>query len=326
MDGGFPHPEGNGIFLDPSLFSHCYFLQGVVEKFLVRAQPKKRVAAGHPISHRKTEIHSKNNGLLVLTSDRVIAPDQRLGQWPELSDSRLIFLTGLLNRTIRYCHAMKNRGAMTITATAILVSALTSFLLLTSAPAAAQNFELSGHIGGQINGGVDLSTAFFHRLEVGNSMNYGATLGYLHGDHLGFEFQWNHSQADTKAEPNNGTPSVKVFSLNQNQYMGNFLFHLTPRDEKLRPFVFVGLGASSLSPDRDGVNGTTRFAFAAGAGAKYNLSKHFGLRGQFKYSPTYISSTADGYWCDPFWGGCWVTGHDHYLHEFDISGGFTLRF
>ena len=51
-----------------------------------------------------------------------------------------------------------------------------------------------------------------------------------------------------------------------------------------------------------------------------------GLRGQAKWSPTYITTSDAGYWCDPFWGGCWVVGNDHYLHEFDVSGGIILRF
>jgi opacity protein-like surface antigen len=191
----------------------------------------------------------------------------------------------------------------------------------------AQNFEITPHIGGQINGGLDLSTSIFHRIEVGNALNYGLTAGYLVGEHYGIEFQWNKMNADTTAQFNGGGPSsIKVFSLNQNQYMGNFVFHLTDRESHLRPFGFVGLGASSLAPDRSGVRGATRFAFSLGGGAKYNLSKHFGLRGQLKWSPTYITSTNDGYWCDPIWGGCWVVGNNHYLHEFDVTGGFIIRF
>jgi len=199
-----------------------------------------------------------------------------------------------------------------------------SLVLLPSA--FAQNFEISGHIGRQFNGGIDLSTSLFQRIDVADSTNFGATAGYLLGDHYGVEFQWNHTRADTSAQPLGGGPEVKIFTLNQNQYMGNFVFHFTGRESRLRPFAFIGLGASDLSTNRPGVSGTTRFAFALGGGAKYNLSKHFGLRGQAKWSPTYITTTNGGYWCDPFWGGCWVVGNDHYLNEFDISGGITLRF
>lgn len=206
----------------------------------------------------------------------------------------------------------------------ILLLAFASLLFLTSA--FAQNFEITGHVGAQLNGGLDLSTTQFQRIEVENSTNYGVTVGYLLGDYYGVEFQWSHTQADTKAEPLFGGSDVNLFSLNQNQYMGQFVLHLTDREAPLRPFAFVGLGASDLSPDRDNVEGTTQFAAALGAGAKYNIGKHFGLRGQLRWSPTYIATTDEGYWCDPFWGGCWVVGESHYLHEMDFTVGVTLRF
>lgn len=211
----------------------------------------------------------------------------------------------------------------------ILLPALALFLftLLTPAFLFAQNVEITGYGGGQINGGLDLSTTIFQRIEVGNSTNYGVILGYLVGEHGSVEFQWNRNQADTTAEPLVGGPSVKVFSLNSNQYMGNFLFHLTPRETPLRPFVFFGLGANHLSADRSGVESATKFAWALGAGAKYNMGKHFGLRGQVRWAPTYINTTTNGgYWCDPFWGGCWVSGETHYLFEGDFTGGITFRF
>jgi len=206
----------------------------------------------------------------------------------------------------------------------ILLSVITSVGLLPSA--LAQRFEVTGNIGYQVNGGLDLSTSLFRRIEVGNSTNYGASAGYLFGELYGAEFQWNHTRADTVAQPQGGGSDIKVFTLNQNQYMGNFLLHFTHHESPLRPFVFVGLGASSLSTNRAGVSGATRFAFSVGGGAKYNFSKHFGVRGQLKYSPTYITTTDGGYWCDPFWGGCWVVGNDHFLHEFDMTGGVTFRF
>jgi len=206
----------------------------------------------------------------------------------------------------------------------ILRLAFTTFVLLASA--AAQNFEFTPHVGGQVNGGLDLSTSLFHRFEVANGVNYGISLGYLLGEHYGVEFAWNKNNADVRAQPLGGVSSVKLFSMSQNQYLGNFLLHFTPREEKLRPYLLFGLGANALDPQVHGVSGSTRFVYALGGGAKYNVSRHFGLRGQFKWSPTYITSTNGGYWCDPFWGGCWAVGNSHYLNEFDVTGGITLRF
>ncbi len=194
-------------------------------------------------------------------------------------------------------------------------------------PMFAQNVEVTGSVGSQINGGLNLSTSLFDRIEVANGVNYGITVGYLLGEHGGVEFQWNQNKADTSAQPVvAGLSSVKIFTLSQNQYMGDFVYHFTGREAKLRPFVFLGLGANALNPETSGVNGATRFAYALGGGAKYNVSHHFGLRGQMRWAPTYITTTNAGYWCDPIWGGCWLVGNQHYLHEFDITGGMTFRF
>ena len=175
-----------------------------------------------------------------------------------------------------------------------------AILILIVPMARSQNFEVTGQVGGQINGGLDLSDSLFKRIEVANGVNYGVTAGYLLGDHYGVEFQWNRHQADTFAQPIGGGTSVKLFKLTSNQYMGNFLFHFADKEAHLRPFIFGGLGANSLSPDASGINGVTRFVFSVGGGAKYNLSRHFGLRAQLKWSPTYITTSNGGIWCDPF--------------------------
>jgi len=206
----------------------------------------------------------------------------------------------------------------------ILAAALVALLAFSTA--LAQNIEVTGQVGGQINGGVNISTLLFNRLEVRNGLNYGVTAGYLVGEHAGIEFQWNRNQADAVGQRISGLPSTKLFNLTQNQYFGNFLFHLTAKDHALRPFGMVGLGANALNTGVSGVSGSTRFAFALGGGAKLNMTKHLGFRGQIRWVPTYLGSTNTGYWCDPFWGGCWVVGTSHYLHEFDITGGITLRF
>ena len=44
-----------------------------------------------------------------------------------------------------------------------------------------------------------------------------------------------------------------------------------------------------------------------------------------RWTPTYIKSDAEGYWCDPYWG-CYVVGDAQYATQFDINGGVTFRF
>ncbi len=201
-----------------------------------------------------------------------------------------------------------------------------TWITIGAAMACAQNFEVTPFVGGQVNGGLDLSTAFLNRIEVKNAVNYGVSLGYLLGEHGGIEFMWNHNKADTVAQFTGGGPDFNLFNLSSNQYLGNFLYHFKGRGSPFRPFAFAGLGATNLAPDLSGINSITRFAWALGGGAKYNFSKRFGVRVQAKWSPAYITTTNGGFWCDPFWGGCFVVGNDHFLNEFDITGGVTLRF
>ena len=176
-----------------------------------------------------------------------------------------------------------------------------------------QKFELTGIIGGQLNGGLDLSTSLFRRIDVQNGLTRGLGAGYRLSDHSTIEFMWTYNKADTVAQPVGGGADIKVFVLDSNQYFGNFLFHFAGSEKQVRPFLLVGLGA-------------TRFAGAVGGGVKYNFSRWFGLRLQAKWSPTYITTTKAGYWCDPFWGGCWAVGDNHYLHELDGTAGLTFRF
>jgi hypothetical protein len=160
---------------------------------------------------------------------------------------------------------------------------------------------------------------------VQNGLSYGATSGYLFGDYYGFDFTWSHNNADAVAQPVGPGPNVPVFKLKTDQYLGQGVLHFTGRENKLRPFAFFGVGATNLSPNTSGVTGSTRLAWDFGGGLKYELAKHIGLRIQAKYGPTYIR-THSGYWCNPFWGGCWFVGSAQYLNEFDGSGGLTFRF
>jgi len=208
-----------------------------------------------------------------------------------------------------------------------LLSAAIAWTVLVAPIAWAQRgIEVTPFIGGQINGGVDLSTALFKRIDVRNGLNYGVSGSYLIGTYTGVEFMWNHNQADTLAQPVSGGADLKVFSLNSNQYLGDFLIHFKNRESRLRPFLLFGAGATNLAPNRSHVNSITRFAWVFGGGVKYNFSKHFGLRLQAKWSPAYINTMTAGVWCDPFWAGCWEKGDSVFLKEFDGTAGLTLRF
>lgn len=200
--------------------------------------------------------------------------------------------------------------------------------IVVAAPAAwpQRGIEITPFVGRQINGGLDLSTPVFNRIDAQNGLSYGISGGYLLGEYTGVEFTWNHNKADTLAQFTGGGTAPRVLRLNTNQYLGYFVVHFSHRESRLRPFALLGLGVSNLGPDRSGVDSITRFAWAFGGGVKYNFSEHLGMRLQAKTSPTYVASGSKTFWCNPFWGGCWNIGENNFLQEFDVSAGITLRF
>ncbi len=204
----------------------------------------------------------------------------------------------------------------------ILVALLSPF---TTGFAEAQRFEAVGTVGGQFNGSIDFSTALFHGLDIQNSVSRGLGISFEPQTHTAVEFMWTYNNLDAVTQLASGR-SGKLFSLDSNQYFGNVLFHFATREKRLRPYALVGVGASDIAPVRNGVTGDTTFAFALGAGVKYNFSHRFGLRFQTRWFPTYFASTNAGYWCNAAWGGCWAVGQIHYLQAVDTTLGLTFRF
>lgn len=227
--------------------------------------------------------------------------------------------------TFSLCPSVSARAEGIMVRTKILLAVT---WIVVAAPAAwpQRGIEITPFVGWQINGGLDLSTPLFNRIDAKNGLSYGISGGYLLGEYTGVEFMWNHNKADTLAQFTGGGTAPRVLRLNTNQYLGDFVVHFSHRESRLRPFALLGLGVSNLGPDRSGVDSITRFAWAFGGGVKYNFSKHLGMRLQAKTSPTYVASGSKTFWCNPFWGGCWNIGENNFLQEFDVSAGITLRF
>ncbi len=111
-------------------------------------------------------------------------------------------------------------------------------------------------------------------------------------------------------------------------YHGNFVFNAGHEDSKVRPFIYIGLGATNYGdatfPGRT-VPGLTKFSWALGAGIKAYPSPHAGIRAGIRWVPTYIKTDAADWWCDPFYG-CFPAGNVQYANQFEMSGGVTFRF
>jgi opacity protein-like surface antigen len=115
-----------------------------------------------------------------------------------------------------------------------------------------------------------------------------------------------------------------------------FTYNFLDNDAKVRPYLFIGLGWTQFSPSnvnpsigRPG-NGTVdlhsrnQFAMTLGGGVKYFVTPKFGLKGQARWTPTYVTSQADGYWCNFYY--CAVVGDLKYVNQGEFTGGVFVRF
>ena len=112
--------------------------------------------------------------------------------------------------------------------TNLLLAAIVWTVLAASTAWAQKGIEVTPFIGGQINGGVDLSTSLYKRIDLQNGLNYGVSASYaIASKYTAVEFIWNHNQASTVAQPTNGGANVKLVNLTSNQFLGDFVIHFS---------------------------------------------------------------------------------------------------
>ena len=60
-------------------------------------------------------------------------------------------------------------------------------------------------------------------------------------------------------------------------------------------------------------------------GVKVFGGSNVGFRAGMQWTPTYIKSDSEGWWCDPYWG-CYTVADAKYANQFQFNGGLTIRF
>lgn len=208
-------------------------------------------------------------------------------------------------------------------------------LMLSSAPAFAQaHGEITGTIGWTFSDGVSFSQTFispfnggtYNRADPKDSVSFGFGAGFYVNKNAEVEFMWNRQMS--KMEISGGTGPTISGDMHIDTYHGNFVYNVGETDQKLRPFFYIGLGATNYGdaafPQKT-VPGTAKFSWALGAGVKAFMSEHAGIRAAVRWVPTYIKTDAAGWWCDPFWG-CVPAGNVQYANQFELSGGVVIRF
>ena len=188
--------------------------------------------------------------------------------------------------------------------------------MLAASPLFAQKVEVSGLFGYTLSEGVPINApavngVVYTEVDPASSMSYGFTFGVFVTPHTEIEFLW--SRQSTQLLVHGGAATLSG-DMNVDTYHGNLVYNLGDPEAMVRLFALVGLGVNSYSsvafPSRT-VPGNTRFSWALGGGIKAFPSKNFGVKGQVRWSPTYIKTDGYGWWCDPYWG-CVPVGDAQY--------------
>jgi hypothetical protein len=216
------------------------------------------------------------------------------------------------------------------------VMAMTAVVVFMSAPAFAQKVEVSGLFGWTFSDGVEGDAVLagdgnlYDTVDVKDSVNWGFAVGFNATDNVEVGFLFGQQLSKLQIT---GTADREVGDLTVNTYHPYVAFNAGAPDARVRPYLLIGFGATNYgSVDftrANGVSGSTgsetQFSTTWGAGVKVFGGSNVGFRAGVQWTPTYIKTDSEGWWCDPYWG-CYVVGDAQYANQFAFNGGVTIRF
>lgn len=206
---------------------------------------------------------------------------------------------------------------------------LTLFGLVASAPANAQwrnvsKWEVAPFVGYETGGSFPVTNSLtVDKLRINSGLSYGTFIDYSLTDNTQAEFMWSQNNTSFSAHDFTTNTFSKAFNSNFNQFTLGFLYMVRNSEVKLRPFFAGGIGFSHEFNSGTEPNHTL-LAFNLGGGAKYQIAKHFALRGDVRYLPSRANRTP-GVVCDAFFG-CFQQLQSNYLQRFNFSGGIAFQF
>jgi len=218
----------------------------------------------------------------------------------------------------------------------VLVSVLVLMAVASTAWAQSPKVEFTGLIGWTLADGVSgdpyraPNGETYDRVDPKDSMNYGLSVGFFLTPSAQVGFMWRRQATEVELS---GTSTDTLGDINIDGYHGYGAYYFGDPEAIAQPYIMGGIGATNygrVSYRRaDGTagetSGGTQFSTTWGAGLKVNASRNVGFKFGVQWTPTYIKSDADGWWCDPWWG-CYVVGDAQYANQFEFIGGLSIRF
>jgi hypothetical protein len=213
------------------------------------------------------------------------------------------------------------RTTSVLTCLAVALTCLAVALCTTEA--IAESFEFSLLAGYRVGGTAEGADAEDTRtLEIEASASGTAALSYAFSPYAQVEIMFGWQPSNLKVTPQQGEPQsvdIDVF-----HYLVNGVYTAGIPQARTRPFAFLGLGATQFRvPNGDEV----RFSVSIGGGAKHFVTPTFGLRGQIRFSSTYLTERTNLH-CEEIPGSttCFPVRQNDYVHQWDFSAGVILAF
>ncbi|HET9132194.1 MAG TPA: outer membrane beta-barrel protein [Terriglobia bacterium] len=190
--------------------------------------------------------------------------------------------------------------------------------MFTVAASAQEKVEVSATFGYTATSGftidpVLIGNTTINKIGVDSGFAFNIQGDYLFGENaaFGFMFAKQQSALSYRGATIGGTSgTTKVADLSVWNYQFPFTYNFLDNDAKVRPYLFIGLGWTQFSPGTVNpsighpiLNGRdlqtqNQFAMSLGGGVKYFVTPKFGIKGQARWTPTYVTSQADGYLCN----------------------------
>ena len=220
------------------------------------------------------------------------------------------------------------RKVMTIAAVLVTMSATSAMAQSRVNVAIFGGYTFSDGVTGNSFKAGDGNT--YNGVDVKDSANWGFSFGVNATPNVEVGFLFGQQMSTLNLT---GTATREVGDLTINSYFPYLAYNMGDEDAKARPYILFGVGATNYGSvnytKADGkaasTGGNTQFAGTIGAGVRVFPSPKVGVQFGMQWTPTYIKSDAEGWWCDPWWG-CYVVGDAQYSNQFEFVGGITFRF
>jgi hypothetical protein len=204
-----------------------------------------------------------------------------------------------------------------------LIAAVTCLCL---APPAFANdsgtrFEITPFAAYRVGGSFD-DVDSDAQLELAESSAWGVVVNGA----VEYNTEWEvlYTRQSTRVDSSGLALPEPSFDINVDylHFGGTYLFD----GERVRPFIAMTIGATRFDPGLTGADASTFFSMSLGAGWKFRLAEHVGLRLEGRGYGTLVDNNSRLFCVSDGGGVCLITVEGRIITQWEARAGFTIRF